>query len=224
MGPSSASMKPGPYHKPFSVCNEAALPSSARHREWHWMNPSLAIISCLAYNCLGRDLMDGCQTFELFIEGDQPAMSNNHTLALPSVPAIQTRPASALITRALLMLSAVLLSWGCAGHKGNAQSTIRCPNTVQAKVSPTKPTVSVSYTEPSVSVAGGSLADLAKTTIYYDLGNGRTLAKEIPASKATGGGQVSQTITIPIRATGEESVRICVTATDRHGNESAMTP
>lgn len=151
-------------------------------------------------------------------------MSNDHTLALPPVPAIQSQHASALMARALLMLSAVIVSWGCAGHTGNAPSTIRCPNTVQAKVSLAKPTVSVSYTEPSVSVAGGSLADLAKTTIYYDLGNGRTLAKEIPASKATGGGQIFETITIPIRTTGEEPVRICVTATDRHGNESAMTP
>lgn len=168
--------------------------------------------------------MDGYQNIELFIEGDQPAMSNDRTLVLPPVLAMQSQPASALIPRALLMLVAIVLSWGCAGHTGNAPSTIRCPNTVQAKVSPAKPTVSVSYTEPSVSVAGGSLADLAKTTIYYDLGNGRTLAKEMPASKATGGGQISQTITIPIRATGEESVRICVTATDRYGNESAMTP
>ncbi len=151
-------------------------------------------------------------------------MSNDHTLVLPSDSAIQSRPVSTLIARALLMLSTLVLSWGCAGHTGNAPSTIRCPNTVQTKVSPVKPTVSVSYTEPSVSVAGGLLSDLAKTTIYYDLGNGRTLAKEIPASKATGGGQIFQTITIPVRTTGEESVRICVTATDRHGNESTMTP
>jgi hypothetical protein len=103
-------------------------------------------------------------------------------------------------------------------------TTLQCSNSVHAKVSAATPTVKVSYTEPSVTSAGGSLNDLAKTTIYYDLGNGRTLAKEIPAKKPTGGGQISQTITVPIQTQSEQSVKICVTATDRHGNESAMTP
>jgi hypothetical protein len=80
--------------------------------------------------------------------------------------------------------------------------------------------VTVSYTEPAVSVGGGALSDLAKTSIYYDLGRGRRLAKEVPATKQTGGGQISETITIPIESQGEQSVAICVTATDRHGNES----
>jgi hypothetical protein len=91
-------------------------------------------------------------------------------------------------------------------------------------VGPAKPTVKVSYTEPTVSVGGDPLKDLAKTTIYYDLGKGRTVAKEIPATKPGGGGQISETITIPVQTKGEQSVRICVTATDRQGNESAMTP
>jgi len=84
--------------------------------------------------------------------------------------------------------------------------------------------VKVSYTEPSVSVGGDPLKDLAKTTIYYDLGRGRTLAKDVSATKPTGGGQISESITIPIQTQDEQSVRICVTATDRQGNESAMTP
>ncbi|MBH0191638.1 MAG: hypothetical protein HP492_07740 [Nitrospira sp.] len=75
-----------------------------------------------------------------------------------------------------------------------------------------------------MSIEGSPLTDLAKTTIYYDLGSGRVLAKDIPATKPTGGGQISQTITVPVQEKGEQPVRICVTATDRHGNESAMVP
>ena len=114
--------------------------------------------------------------------------------------------------------------WGCAALADLQPAQIRCPGSVQTKVSTTKQTVSVSYTEPSVSIEGKPLTDLAKTTIYYDLGSGRVLAKEIPATKPTGGGQISQTITVPVRVNGEQPVRICVTATDRHGNESAMVP
>jgi hypothetical protein len=84
--------------------------------------------------------------------------------------------------------------------------------------------VHVSYTEPSVTAGGSALNDLAKTTIYYDLGAGRTLVKEIPATKPTGGGHISETIVLPVQTEGEQSVMICVTATDRHGNESMMTP
>ena len=114
--------------------------------------------------------------------------------------------------------------WGCAALADVQPTQIRCPGSVQTKVSTTKQTVSVSYTEPSVSIEGKPLTDLAKTTIYYDLGSGRVTAKDIPATKPTGGGQISQTITVPVRVNGEQPVRICVTATDRHGNESAMVP
>jgi hypothetical protein len=84
--------------------------------------------------------------------------------------------------------------------------------------------VSISYTEPTVTAGGKFLSELAKTTIYYDLGDGRRLAKEVPATKPTGGGQISETISVPIHSHKEQIVRICVTATDRHGKESAMTP
>jgi hypothetical protein len=84
--------------------------------------------------------------------------------------------------------------------------------------------VSVSYTEPTVTAGGKTLSELAKTTIYYDLGDGRRLAKEVPATKPTGGGRISETIAVPIHSHKEQIVRICVTATDRHGSESAMTP
>ena len=124
----------------------------------------------------------------------------------------------------LPILCTIGVVWGCAALADVQPTQIRCPGSVQTKVSATKQTVSVSYTEPSVSIEGSPLTDLAKTTIYYDLGSGRVPAKDIPATKPTGGGQISQTITVPVQVKGEQPVRICVTATDRHGNESAMVP
>jgi hypothetical protein len=124
----------------------------------------------------------------------------------------------------LIAFTAAALGWsGCSGGPSVATEPLRCPAVVQAKVSPEKPTVMVSYTEPSVNLAGGPLGGLAKTTIYYDLGAGRVPAKEVPATAATGGGRISETITVPLSQPAETAVRICVTATDLHGNESAMT-
>jgi hypothetical protein len=62
---------------------------------------------------------------------------------------------------------------------------------------------------------------LSKTTIYYDVGNGRIRAKEVPSTAPSGGGQISETITVPIpHDRGVVQANICVTATDRQGNES----
>jgi hypothetical protein len=118
----------------------------------------------------------------------------------------------------LLCLGTHLL--GCAEVR---KSTLPCPTTVQAKISPTKPTVYVSYTEPSLTTGGGTLTSLVKTSIYYDLDNERSLAKEVPATHPSGGGEISETITVPTKTDTEQSVKICVTATDSNGNESAST-
>ncbi len=128
-------------------------------------------------------------------------------------------------TTAIATLTVVLVgSWGCMSNPASMTATPRCSGSVQAKVSPTKPTVTVSYTEPSINLTGNPLQGLAKTTIYYDAGTGRVVAKEVPSTTPTGGGQISQTITVPLPQQRETVVRICVTATDRYGNESAMTP
>ncbi|MFO0700087.1 MAG: hypothetical protein U0236_12750 [Nitrospira sp.] len=121
----------------------------------------------------------------------------------------------------VLFLCFELTLWSCTGIR---QTSLPCPNTVQAKISATKSTVYVSYTEPSLTVEDGPLTRLAKTSIYYDLGHGRSLAKEVPATHPSGGGDISETITIPIKAGQEQSVTVCVTATDSDGNESAATP
>ncbi len=123
----------------------------------------------------------------------------------------------------LYFLCTTSVVWGCAGRVGVPPTTFQCPNAVHAKVTAAKPTVKFSYTDPSVTAAGGSLNDLAKTNIYYDLGNGRTLSKEIPATQPTGGGQIFETISVPIQTQGEQPAMICVTATDRQRNENMTT-
>ena len=114
--------------------------------------------------------------------------------------------------------------WGCAGLVGFQAPTPHCPDSILAKVSVDHPTVRVSYTEPSVTLDGNALTSLAKTSIYYDFGNGRALAKEVPASQPAGGGTVSETITVPTKSKDEQTVKICATATDQNGNEGLMTP
>ena len=115
--------------------------------------------------------------------------------------------------------------WGCAViHHNTRPNTLSCPDTIQTKMSPAKSTIHVSYREPSMNLEGDPLTSLAKTSIFYDIGHGRTLAKEVPATQVSGGGEISETITIPVQLQGKQSVRICVTATDSHGNESPSTP
>lgn len=155
---------------------------------------------------------------------EESVMSSDSAWPSPHIPAGQPQHASVRFVLALLVLCAASVAWGCVGRAGAQPNTVHCPNSVHTKVSAAKLTIKVSYTEPSATVAGERLNDLAKTTIYYDLGNGRRLAKEIPATRPTGGGQISETITVPIQTQAEQSVRICVTATDRRGNESPMAP
>lgn len=136
----------------------------------------------------------------------------------------------------MLLLGAATVLLGCAGSTesgvvaGSGAVTesgadmLHCPDSVQAMVSAAQPTVRVSYREPSLTVGGDSLTSLAKTNIYYDLGDGRTLAKEVPATQPSGDGQISETIMVPVKSKDTQPVKICVTATDRDGNESRMTP
>lgn len=144
----------------------------------------------------------------------------------PSTPALQQHVGFTVSHRgahSLLALAFCLTAIpGCVSLVGTRGGDLSCPDSVQAKVSEAQPTVRVSYTEPSTTVEGTPLTDLSKTTIYYDLGEGRILAKDILATKPTGGGAISETILIPI-GKKEQSVKICVTATDQLGNESTMT-
>jgi hypothetical protein len=120
--------------------------------------------------------------------------------------------------------SVLLLLGGCAGTQTPAAAPERCPPSVTATVTPDKPTVHVAYTEPTVKAESHPLKALAKTTIYYDMGQGRTEAKQVPATTPSGGGEISETITVPLPESRPAAVRICVTATDRSGLESQTTP
>lgn len=141
-------------------------------------------------------------------------------------PIVHRAPRGQIHSRKLILVFGVALAtaWGCTHRPDPLSATPRCSNSVQATVSAAKPTVKVTYTEPSVNKSGNPLKELVKTTIYYDLGAGRIRAEEVPATKPTGGGKVSHAIVVPMHSPAETLVRICVTATDRHGNESSMTP
>lgn len=80
--------------------------------------------------------------------------------------------------------------------------------------------IKVEYTEPTTNENGTPLTDLAKTTIYYDIGAGPVKAVDVPATAPTGGGAISQVITVTIAENTEVDVQIWATATDLSGNES----
>lgn len=84
----------------------------------------------------------------------------------------------------------------------------------------------VTYTEPAVNDDEITpLVDLAKTSIYYDIngdGNPPALYIEIPATSASGGGVISQIMSLNLPGTA--SVQVWATATDTSGNESTSTP
>ncbi len=77
--------------------------------------------------------------------------------------------------------------------------------------------------EPMTRVDGSPLTNLAKTTIYYDLGQGTVKAMDVRATAPTGGGHITERISIPIEEGREVFVPICVTATDTNGNEGPPT-
>ena len=87
---------------------------------------------------------------------------------------------------------------------------------------PTGTEVVVKYTEPTTNADGSPLVDLAKTKIYWVIVGSTTPAVtiDVTATKATGGGIISQTLILPIAANKEADVQIWATATYKSGNES----
>jgi hypothetical protein len=77
--------------------------------------------------------------------------------------------------------------------------------------------------EPTTSLNRQPLTDLTKTTIYFDLGEGLVRAKDVPASRTTGGGKISESIIIPLAQRKEAVVAVCMTASDRRGSEGPPT-
>jgi hypothetical protein len=100
----------------------------------------------------------------------------------------------------------------------------QCGNSTKVRIKAPESTVTVSYTEPTEGTDGKPLTNLAKTTIYVDAGAGPMIAKVVPATKATGGGKISEQITLTVKDSAEKDVAICVTATDTEDREGPASP
>ena len=81
------------------------------------------------------------------------------------------------------------------------------------------PSITVSYKEPTTRADGTPLTNLAKTTIYRNQGSGFIRTKEVPATNAKGGGQISETVLIQVGPDQSIDTTICVTATNSFGQE-----
>ena len=143
-------------------------------------------------------------------------------------------PHRAAVRRILLFVGlfpAFLFLAGCGA--GFQEGTIaplyssawtQCGTASKVRIKPPHSTVTISYTEPTTGTDGKPLTNLAYTTIYYNAGEGPVIAKVVPASKKTGGGSVTQRITIAAPNQSEQEVTICVTATDSDDREGPASP
>ena len=129
------------------------------------------------------------------------------------------------------MLPAFLTLAGCG--TGFLEGTVappyssawtKCGTASKVHIKPPHSTATITYTEPTTGTDGKPLTNLAHTTIYYNTGDGPIIAKVVPASQKTGGGSVSQTITIASPNLSEQEVMVCVTATDTDDREGPASP
>ena len=100
----------------------------------------------------------------------------------------------------------------------------KCGTASKVRVKPPHSTATITYSEPTTGTDGKPLTNLAHTTIYYNAGDGPVIAKVVPASQKTGGGSISQTITIAVANQSEQEVMVCVTATDSDDREGPASP
>jgi len=94
-----------------------------------------------------------------------------------------------------------------------------CLTSAKATIQASKPYVTVSYVEPTTKANGQALTNLAKTTIYHDLGKGLVKYKDIPATNPQGGGTIQEKISFTISEGASIQTTICVTATNTYGQE-----
>jgi hypothetical protein len=95
----------------------------------------------------------------------------------------------------------------------------KCLTSAEATIQASKPFVTVSYVEPTTKAHGEALTNLAKTTIYHDLGKGLVKYKDIPATSPEGGGKIQEKISFTVKTGTSIQVTICVTATNTNGQE-----
>ncbi len=96
----------------------------------------------------------------------------------------------------------------------------KCLTSASITVKASKPSVTVSYVEPTTKADGRPLTNLAKTTIYRDFGKGLVKYKDIPATSPEGGGKVKEEVLFSLGKRDSIQAKICVTATDTAGLES----
>ncbi|MEX5217496.1 MAG: hypothetical protein NW701_06680 [Nitrospira sp.] len=99
----------------------------------------------------------------------------------------------------------------------------QCGQATKVKIKAPESTITVSYSEPTVGTDGKPLEKLARTTIYVDGGGGPMIAKIVPATKPSGGGKISEQVTLSVKD-AEKEVAICITATDSENREGPATP
>lgn len=80
--------------------------------------------------------------------------------------------------------------------------------------------VTVEYDEPTTNEDGSALSDLQKTTVFYDMGGGTVKASDVPATSVSGGGHITEKVTVPVTSGQERDVQFWVTAMDLSQNES----
>ena len=100
----------------------------------------------------------------------------------------------------------------------------QCGSATKVHLKAPESTVTVSYTEPTAGTDGKPLEKLDRTTIYVDAGGGPMIAKVVPATKPTGGGRISEQITLTVQDPAGKEVAICVTAIDKDGREGPASP
>ncbi len=94
-----------------------------------------------------------------------------------------------------------------------------CLTSAKIKVNSSKPFVNISYIEPTTKANEQALTNLAKTTIYHDVGKGLVKYKDIPATNPQGGGTVQEKVSFTISKGTSIQATICVTATNANGQE-----
>jgi hypothetical protein len=82
--------------------------------------------------------------------------------------------------------------------------------------------VNVSYKEPVTNTDGSPLTDLKLCSVYYQFSDSDAAvrAKDINASSLTGGGNVSDSFSVPVAEGVEKDVDFWATCSDTSGNES----
>lgn len=134
----------------------------------------------------------------------------------------QPWPSITIIALILLMMSCNVSPVGMLAPK-DSSAWSQCGAATKVKVKAPQSTVTVTYTEPTTGTDGKPLTNLARTTIYVDAGAGPIIGKVVPATKPTGGGKLSEQITLTVKD-AEKEVALCVTATDTDDREGPASP